>query len=221
VVAHISDERPDELKTVPSTLAFYEIQPTDVAFSGPATVTRTVAFGEVGIDHYDPLFDGLIVGSLFTRASDGTWSWLQDTTVALDPSGGGFTITATADHGGPVFAFIPDGLVVANEDATSTLVGQPFRVEGQLRADPDSRTNISAVSGTTSDESVAKAGNDYDVAVFDRAEGIEFQCVALGTVQYVTTFTISDVADVGLLTTAVALHGTDVSVIQSGEHTCQ
>src|SRR3954464_12541423 len=79
VVAQRSDERPDELKTVPSTLAFYEIQPTDVAFSGPATVTRTVAFGEVGIDHYDPLFDGLIVGSLFTRASDGTWSWLQDT----------------------------------------------------------------------------------------------------------------------------------------------
>src|SRR5689334_10035043 len=61
VVAHAPADRPDELKSVPTTLAFFELQPADVSFSSPATVTRTVTFGEVGIDQYDPLFDGLIV----------------------------------------------------------------------------------------------------------------------------------------------------------------
>lgn len=220
VVARAPSERPDELKSVPTTMAFYEIQPTDVTFSGPATVTRTVGFGEVGIDHYDPLVDGLIVGSLFTRATDGTWSWLQDASISLDPNAGGFTITATTDHGGPVFASIAGSLLVANEDSSSTPVGQSFRVEGQVRVDPESRADIESVSGTTSDESIAKAGNSYDVAFFDRAEGIEFTCLGPGTVQYQATFTISDVGDVSPLASAINLAGTDVAVTQTGQHTC-
>lgn len=220
VVARTPDQRPDELRATPTSLAFYEIQPADVTFSAPATVTRTVSFGEVGIDSYDPAFDGVLVGALFTKAADGTWSWLDDASVSLDTAGAGFTITGSIDHGGPVFVAIPDTLVVANEDATSTPVGQSFRVEGQVRADTESRADISAVTGTSSDESVAKAGNSYDVTFFDRAEGIEFECLAPGTVQYQATFTISDVADTGALNTAIALNGTDVSVTQSGEHTC-
>ena len=220
VVARTPDERPDELKTVPSALAFYEVQPADVAFSAPATVTRTVGFGELGIDQYDPFVNGLVVGSLFTRAADGSWSWLQDAAVSLDAAGGGFTITATTDHAGPILTDIVGSLIVANEDATSTPVGQTFRVEGQVRVDAASRADVAAITATTSDESIVKAGDSYDVTFFDRAEGIELHCLAPGTVQYETTFTVSDVGDVGALSTAVALPGTEVSITQTGEHTC-
>jgi hypothetical protein len=220
VVAQAPSDRPDELKSVPMTLAFYELQPSDVIFSAPATVTRTMSFGEVGIEQFDPLLDGLIVGSLFTRAADGTWSWLQDAKIELDPGNEGFTITATTDHGGPILAYVAGDLLVANEDASSTAVGQSFRVEGQVRVVPDSRTTIAAVSGSTSDDAVAKAGQSYDVAFFDRAKGLEYQCVAPGTVQYVTTFTVTDVADVSPLGDAIGLNGTDIDVTQSGEHTC-
>jgi hypothetical protein len=202
-------------------LAFFELQPADVQFSAPVTVTRSIGFGELGIDPFDPVFDGLAVGALFTRAADGTWSWLDDTEVRLDTSNAGFSVTGTTDHGGPVFAYVPGNLIVANEDASTTPVGQAFRVEGQLKVDPASGADIATVSGTTSDETVAKPGDSYDVEFFDRAEGLAFQCLAPGTVQYETTFLVSGVADISPLTAAVNLPGTDVAITQTGEHTCQ
>jgi hypothetical protein len=221
VAAHGPDARPDELKSVPTTLSFYEVQPDDVVFSAPASVTRTVTFGELGMNGFDPLLDGVIAAALFTRAPDGTWSWLDANQDRIDMTKGGYTITATIDHGGPVFAFVPGDLLLATEDTSTTPVGQSFRVEGQLRVDPSSGAEISTVTGTTSDETIAKAGDSYQVALFDRAEGLEFQCLAAGTVQYETTFTIHDVGDVGPLNAAIGLGPTDVDVVQNGEHTCQ
>jgi hypothetical protein len=221
VVTHPPTDRPDELKSVPTTLDFFEVQPDDVSFSTPATVTRTLTFSELGIEPFDPLLDGLIVGGLFTRAADGTWSWLADNQAQLDTADGGFTITATTDHGGPIFAYIAGDLLVANEDTTNTAVGDTFRVEGQLRVDPSSSVEIASVRGTTSDETVAKAGDSYVVALFDRAEGLQFQCLAAGTVDYATTFAIRNIADVSSLGDAIGLGPTDVQVTQSGRHTCQ
>jgi hypothetical protein len=219
VVARDPSERPDELATIPTTLTFYEVEPADVTFSTPATVTRTIGVGEVGIDQYDPFTDGVILGSLFTRAGDGTWAWLQDASVGVDEAAGRFAVTATTDHGGPILADIVGNILLANEDGTTTPVGETFHVEGQVRVDATSRADIAAVTGSVSDETIAKVGDTYDVTFFDRAEGIEFQCLAPGTVHYETTFTVHGVADVGPLT-AVSLGGTDVSVTQSGDHTC-
>ena len=214
-------ERPDELKAVPMEWAFYELQPSDVHFSAPVTVTRSIGFQELGIDRFDPVFDGLIVGSLFTRDADGTWSWLDDAEIRLDAGGGGFTVTATTDHTGPIITYVAGDLLVATEDTSTTQVGQTFRVEGQLRGDPASRADIADVSGRTSDETVAKAGGSYDVEFFDRAHGLEFECLAPGTVTYETTFTVSGLADVSPLNGAIGLAGTEVAVTQTGEHTCQ
>jgi len=44
-----------------------------------ARARRTITFGEAGFEQFDPLIDGLIVGSLFARHVDGVWSWLDDT----------------------------------------------------------------------------------------------------------------------------------------------
>jgi len=215
------DGRPDELKGLPMQLAFYELQPSDVHFSAPVTVTRSIGFQELGIDRFDPVFDGLIVGSLFTRDADGTWSWSDDAEIRLDAGGGGFTVTATTDHTGPIIAYVAGDLLVATEDESTTPVGQVFRVEGQLRVDPTSRTDIADVAGRTSDEAIATPVRSYDVESFDRASGLEFRCLAPGTVSYETTFTVSDVADVGPLSDAIRLGGTDVAVTQTGEHTCE
>ena len=217
VVTHVPSERPDELKSVPTTLAFYEIQPADVTFSAPATVTRTVGFGEVGIDHYDPLFDGLIVGSLFTRATDGTWSWLKDAAVGSGPSR-----WRLHDHrhapitAGPSLPPSPARCWSRTRIPPAPRSARPSASKARCESTRESRADIEAVSGTTSDESIAKAGDSYDVAFFDRAEGIEFTCLGPGTVQYQTTFTISDVGDVGPLTSAINLAGTDVAVTQIG-----
>jgi len=219
IVARDPSERPDELAGIPTTLTFYEVQPADVTFSTPATVTRTIGFGELGIEQYDPFTDGVILGSLFTRVGDGTWAWLQDASVGLDEADNRFTVTGTTDHGGPILADVVGNILLANEDGTTTPVGESFHVEGQVRVDATSRADIAAVAGTTSDETVAKPGDSYDVTFFDRAEGIEFQCLAPGTVHYETTFTVHGVADVGPLS-AISLDGTDVSVTQSGDHTC-
>jgi hypothetical protein len=221
VVTRQPSERPDELAGVAVNLPFYELQPTDATFNAPVTVTRSIGFGELGIEHYDPDVDGLIVGSLFTRASDGTWSWLKDVQVALDTANSAFTLTGTTDHGGPILAYLPGNLIAATEDETATPVGQPFRVEGQLRVDPQSRADIAAVTGTTSDESIAAPGQSYDVQAFDRAEGMAFDCLAPGTVQYETMFSLSNLADVSPLNVAISLGATDVTVTQAGSHTCQ
>jgi len=214
-------QRPEELRTIPMNLAFYELQPADLRFSAPVTVTRSIGFQELGIEQFDPVFDGLVVGSLFTRDADGAWTWLQDAAVRLDAADAAFTVTGTTDHGGPIMVYVPGDLLVATEDAAPTPVGHVFRVEGQLRVDATSRAAIAAVSGHTSDATIAKAGSSYDVASFDRAEGLEFECLTPGTVQYETTFSISDVADVSPLHGAIGLGPTVVAVTQTGEHTCQ
>jgi hypothetical protein len=214
-------ERPDELKTVPMEWAFFELQPSDVRFSAPVVVTRSVGFQELGVHGLDPAFDGLIAGSLVTRDAAGTWSWLDDVELRLDMADAAFTVTGTTDHGGPIIALIAGDLIVATEDASITPVGQTFRVEGQLRVDPASRAEIADVSGRTSDESIARSVRSYDVELFDRAAGLELECLAPGTVQYETTFWVSGVADVGPLRDAIGLTGTDVAASHAGEHTCE
>ena len=214
-------ERPTELSGLPMEIPFYEIHPADVRFTTPVTVTRSIVFDQLDIDEFDPDWDGLIVGSLFTRDADGTWSWLEGARVRLDVDDGAFVVTGTTDHGGPIIAYTAAALIVATEDASTTPVGRVFRVEGQLRVDPASRADIAAVSGRTSDETIAKAGRSYDVEFFDRAEGLEFECLATGTVEYETTFSISGVADVSPLDGAIGLAGTEVGVAQTGEHTCE
>lgn len=221
VASRDPQERPDELGGVPMEMAFYELQPLDVRFSVPVTVTRSVGFEELGIDQFDPVLDGLIAGSLFTRDAAGTWSWLDDAEVRLDVADAAFTVTGTTDHGGPIMAYVAGDLLVATEDATTSAVGEVFRIEGQLRVDPASGADIADVSGLTSDESIAKPVRSYDVEFFDRAAGLEFQCLAPGTVTYETTFTVSGVADVGPLGDAIGLAGTDVAVTHTGEHTCE
>ena len=117
-------------------------------------------------------------------------------------------------------AYVAGDLLVAGEDASATPVGERFRVEGQLRLDPDSRARIVAVSGTTSDGTIAMATESYEVEGFERAQGIGFECLAPGTVSYETTFTIGDVGDTSPLAGPIGLAGTEVDVIRSGEHTC-
>ena len=213
-------ERPDELKAVPMKWAFYELQPSDVSFSAPVPVTRSIGFGELDMDRFDPIFDGLVVGSLFTRDAAGTWSWLDDGQVRLDPDEGAFLVGGTTHHGGPIMAYVAGDLIVATEDASPTPVGQTFRVEGQLRVDPTSGADIADVAGRTSDETIARPVRSYDVESFDRAQGLELECLAPGTVTYETTFAVRDVADVSPLRDVISLPATDVAVIQTGEHTC-
>ena len=160
------------------------------------------------------------MGALFSRDADGAWTWLQDAEVRLDPANAVFAVTGTTDHGGPIMVYVPGDLLVATEDASSTSVGQVFRVEGQLRIDPTSRADIADVSGQTSDETIAKPVRSYDVESFARAAGLEFRCLAPGTVQYETVFTVSGVADVGPLNGSIGLAGTEVDVVHSGEHIC-
>ena len=129
-------------------------------------------------------------------------------------------MTGATDDGGPILAYVVGDLLVANEDEAATPVGEAFRVEGQLRVDPESGADIAAVAGRTSDESIATPGQSYDVESYDRATGLEFRCLGPGTVSYEVTFTAGDVGDVGLLHDAIDLAGTDVAVTQTGEHTC-
>jgi hypothetical protein len=221
VVSRDPSERPSELLAVAMRTPFYELQPSDMRFGVPVTVTRSISFGELGIDRTDPVFDGLIVGSLFTRDAGGTWSWLDDAQARFDAAEVTFTLSGTTDHGGPTFAYVPGTLLVATEDDAATPVGGTFRVEGELRIDPTSRADIAAVTGRTSDETIATAGPSYDVEAFDRAAGLEYQCLAPGTVMYETTFSVGDVADIGPISDATGLPGTDVAVTHSGEHTCE
>lgn len=221
VLTRDPSERPDELRAVPMEWAFYELQPSDVRFSAPVTVTRSVGFQELGIDQFDPVFDGLIAGSQFTRDAAGTWSWLDDAEVRLDVADAAFVVTGTTDHGGPIIAYIAGDVIVAAEDVSVTPVGQTFRVEGQLRVDAASRADMADVVGRTSDETIATPVRSYEVELFDRAAGLEYECLAPGTVQYETTFLVSGVADVGPLSGAIGLAGTDVAVSQAGEHTCE
>jgi hypothetical protein len=215
------DVRPDELRDLPMRHPFHELLPVDARFSAPVTVTRSIPFGALEEGVYDPATDGLIVSALFTRDTDGTWSWLADAQVRLDPEGGAFLVTGTTDHGGPIIGYRAGDLVVATEDASATPVGEVFRVEGQLRVDPGSLAEIADVTGRTSDESIAKPVRSYEVEFFDRARGLELECLAPGTVQYEATFAIGDVADVGPLRSAIGLTGTDVAIVHAGEHTCE
>jgi hypothetical protein len=221
VEARDPSERPVELKAVPLERTFYELLPSDVRFGAPITVTRSISFQELGIDRFDPDVDGLIVGSLFTRDAGGTWSWLDDARVRLDTADAAFAVTGTTDHGGPIMAYVPGALLVATEDDAATPVGAAFRVEGQLRIDPASRAGFASVSGRTSDETIAKPGQSYDVESFDLAMGLEFQCLAPGAVSYETTFTLSGVGDIGPVRDVIHLASTDVAVTQTGEHTCE
>lgn len=220
VTSRDPSQRPGELVGQPMRSPFYELQPLDVRFSVPVTVTRLIELQELDIDEFEPGRDGLAVGSLFTRDADGTWSWLEDADVRLDVGDAAFTLTGSTDHGGPILAYVAGDLIVATEDAIVTPVGQAFRVEGQLRVDPASRADIADVSGQPSDETIAMPMRSYKVESFDRAAGLEFQCLAPGTVQYETTFTVTDVADVSPLNDSIGLTGTDVAVTHMGEHTC-
>jgi hypothetical protein len=213
-------ERPEELEALSMEMTFHELQPMDVRFRGPVTVTRSIAFQEVGRDRFDPLFDGLLAGSLITRDAEGTWSWLDGIEVRLARGEDAFVVTGTTDHGGPIIAYVAGDVIVATEDASTTPVGGVFRVEGQLRVDPASQADIASVSGRTSDGSIAKAGRSYDVESFDRAEGLEFECLTPGTVEYEATFSIGGIADVSPLNGAIGLSGTDVAVTHTGEHAC-
>jgi hypothetical protein len=220
VVSRDPAERPEELRGVPMERPFHELEPADVRFTSPATVTRSITFQELGIDTFEPTQDGLILAALLTRDVDGTWTWLPGTAVRLDRDGAAFIVTATIDHGGPILTSIAGDLLVATEDATETGVREVFRVEGQLRVDPASGAAIATVTGATSDESIAVPGESYVVEGFERAAGLTFVCLAPGTVRYEATFSVTDVADVGQLNDAVDLTGTDVTVTASGEHTC-
>jgi hypothetical protein len=221
VVTRDPSERPEELRVVPMRFPFYELQPTDVRFSAPVTVTRWIGFQELDIDGFDPLFDGLVVASLLSRDPAGTWAWLGGTETRLDLAEDAVSVTATTDHGGPIIASVAGDLLVATDDDAATPVGGTFRVEGQLRVDPASRADIVGVSGRTSDETIATAGQGYDVEAFDRAEGLEYQCLAPGTVTYESTFSTGDVGDVGPVADAIGLPGTVVAVTHTGEHTCE
>jgi hypothetical protein len=221
VVALDPSERSDDPQAVPQGWASYALEPADATFNAPVTVRRTLSFEELGLDPFDPLFDGLVLATLFTRAADGTWSWLDDAQVRLDPAGSAFTVTGMTDHGGPILVSVPGDLLVGTEDETPTPVGSTFRVEGQLRVDPASAARIDAVSGSTADEAIATAGQPYAVAGFDGAVGLAYQCLAPGTVTYETTFALSGVGDVGALTDVTGLGGTAVAVLQAGEHTCE
>jgi len=220
VVPRAASERPEELGSVPMARAFFELLPADVRFSAPVTVTRAISFEELGIDAFDPLFDGLLVGSLLTRDASGTWSWLDDVQVGLDLDEANFSVTGTTDYGGPIIADVSGDLLVATEDADVTPVGGTFRVEGQLRVDPTSRGDIVAISGRTSDEAIASAGSGYDVEAFERARGLEYRCLAPGTVTYDTIFSVSDVGEEALLREATGLSGTAVAIRSTGDHTC-
>jgi hypothetical protein len=220
VVARDPGERPDALKGLPMAQPFPELQPVDVRFAAPVTVTRPIAFGSLGIDAFDPGTDGLVVGGLFTQDTDGTWSWLGDPRVRLDPAGTGFLMSGTADHGGPILTDIEGSLIVATEDAAPTAVGEHFRVEGQLAVDPTSRADVLDVTGAVSDDTIARPLQGYRVTGFDRAAGLELECLAAGTVRYDATFEVRGLADVGPLHGAIGLPGTSVDVTYTGEHTC-
>lgn len=212
-------ERPGELSDVPMTRSFHELRPVDLRFTEPVTVTYLIEFARLRIGSFDPAQHGLIVGALFTRDPDGVWSWLDDSRVQVDPVRGGFVVTGTTDHGGPLIGLMGADLIVAS-DPPESAVGDAFRVEGLVRADPTSATDIGAVSGSTSDPAIAASSRSYDVEAFDRAVGLEFECRALGTVVYEIIFTITDVADGSSLTGSIGLAGTDVDVTYTGEHTC-
>ena len=221
VVVLDPNERSDDPQAVPEGWASYALEPADAIFNAPVTVRRTLSFEELGLDPFDPIFDGLVLATLFTRTADGTWTWLDDAQVRLDPAGSSFMVTGMTDHGGPILASVPGDLLVGTEDDTPTPVGSTFRVEGQLRVDPESRAQIDAVSGSTADEAIATAGQPYVVAGFDRATGLAYECVGPGTVTYETTFALSGVGDVGSVSDVTGLGGTAVTVLQAGEHTCE
>ena len=71
VEARDASERPAELKVVPMASTWFELQPSDARFGAPVTVTRSIGFEELGTDTFDPVFDGLVVGSLFTQDASG------------------------------------------------------------------------------------------------------------------------------------------------------
>jgi hypothetical protein len=212
-------ERPEEIARVPMANPFYELQPVDVRFAEPVTVTRLIEFAQLGITSFDRSRDGLIAGSLFTRDADGVWSWLEDTQVRVDPARQAFVVTGMTDHGGPLIALIGADLIVA-ADPPESAVGDRFRVEGLVRTEPESATDIGAASGGTSDPAIAAWSGNYDVEAFDRAVGIEFECLAPGSVAYEVIFTLTDVADVSPINESIGLAGTDVDVAHTAEHTC-
>ena len=213
------NERPPELSGVPMSNPFHELQPVDVRFAEPVTVTRLFEFTQLGISSFDPTQHGLVVGSIFARDPDGVWSWLDDTQVRVDPARGVFVVTGVTDHGGPLIGLIGADLIVA-ADPSESVVGELFRVEGLVRAEPASAADIGAASGSTSDPAVAAWRRNYDVEFFDRAVGLEIECLAPGMVAYEAVFTVTDVADVSPLTESIGLAGTDVDVTHNGEHTC-
>jgi hypothetical protein len=213
-------DRPAELAGLPMPNPFYELRPLDARFSEPVLVTRLIEFEQLGIDAYEPTQHGLVVGTLFTRDSDGVWSWLDDAEVRVDPADNVFVVTGSMDHGGPIIGLIGANLVVAATDPAESAVGEVFQVEGLVRVEPESAADITAASGSTSDPAIADLVRSYDVEAFERAAGLEFECLAPGTVTYEVAFTVTEVADVSPLGEPIGLAGTGVDVVYTGEHTC-
>jgi hypothetical protein len=80
---------PPELRGFPSTSGFYALEPADRQLAEPGTFQLTIDLPPAGID---PDTQGFPVIVLAHRASDGTWSWLDDQEVS---TGTGFTLTDT------------------------------------------------------------------------------------------------------------------------------
>jgi hypothetical protein len=221
VVRRDPDERPDELSSLPLENPFYELQPLDLRFSEPVTVTRLLMFEQFGIVEFDPGAHGYPAASMFARNSDGSWTWLADTVVQIDDgTDPAFAVTGSTDHGGPMFGYFGGSLIVAPDDPPEADVGEIFRVEGQLHGPPGTEANVAGVTGSTSDPSIATPGTVYDIEIFDRAAGIEFECLAPGTVSYEVTFAATEVADVGPHQSLIDVGGVGVHVVHTGDLTC-
>ena len=95
-----------------------------------------------------------------------------------------------------------------------------FTIESLLFVLDGSAADQVVIGATTDDVAVAIASRSYVIEVFDRAVGLDFECLSPGRTGYEVTYAVEDLGDIGPLVAATGLGGITANVIVTGELGC-
>lgn len=193
---------PPELKRDRGTA--YELSPDGATFDEPITIQRRIDVAERGLD----LTTGIPMLVMMSRASDGTWTGLDDAETRLEDEGATLVVEAATTHFSTIVAVDSGVRVEFDPEEVDELVGASWPAGFEVVS--GGQTKVSLVSGAGTASGVVGIIRN---SISEGGLAVTFECAAEGTGTYGAALTLSELLPNGYEQDPFVMLGPDAAAL--------